>query len=87
MAHVSFTPKCHTLQAHQTAKTGKPSLLWKFVLVLGKTAGNPNTLPAAEYVEDDKGCHFHFYLCILACMTQTEIKRKNNCSLAQLKKG
>ena len=81
-ANVSFTPKCHALQAHQVEKTGKLSLLWKFVMALKKRAGNPT-----EYVEDDIGCHFHLYLHIFACTTQTEIKRKNNCGLAQLEKG
>jgi len=78
---VNFTPKCHTFQVHQVAKTGKLSLLWKFVMALEKTAGNPNSLPVIEYVEDDIGCHFHFYLHILASMTQTEIKRNNSCGL------
>lgn len=59
-ANVSFTPKCHILQAHQVAKTRKPFLLWKFVMALEKTAGNPNSFPVTDYVEDDIGCHFHF---------------------------
>lgn len=83
---MSFTPKCHALQAHQVAKTGKLSLLWKFVMAFEKTAGTPNSLPGTEYMEDGIGCHFRFYLHFLACMIQTEIKRKNICGLAQLKK-
>lgn len=56
-------------------------------MTLKKTVGNLNSLPVTEDVEYDIGCHFHFYLHVLACTTHTEIKRKNSCGLAQLKKG
>lgn len=67
-----------------SCKDWEAVLLLEFVMALEETERNPKSFPGLEYVEDDIGCHFHF-TCI--CMTQTEIKRKNDCGLALWAKG
>lgn len=52
-----------------------------------ESSGKPNSLPVSKCVEDDRSCHFHFCLCVLACASHIENKRKNSCGLEWLKKG
>lgn len=59
-ANVSFTPKCHTLQAHQVEKTGKLFMWWECVIALEKAEGNPHSLPVTEHVEDYIGFIFTY---------------------------
>lgn len=40
-ANVSFTSKCHTLQAHQVTKTGKQLLWWRSAIALEKADEKP----------------------------------------------